>query len=173
MKVPSAAGHKLTTCFPWRMAFLFAVGVLLLGMSDALITMTVAHGNPAKNPTYLYPPIWPADWVFWVVWIVIYPCLGVATALIWQQHHTIPIRRAMVCFAVVLTVTLLFLPLSDVVQGNPIGLTLMDTSAFLLSYTLAWAYGRVTQMALWWLVPLLLWTPVTLLLKIWYWRLNF
>jgi translocator protein len=173
MIVPSTTDHQSTTRFPWRMALVFAVGVLLLGMGDALITMIIAHGNAAKNPTYLYPSIWPDDWVFWVVWIVIYPCLGVATALIWQRRHTIPIRRAIICFTALLAVTLLFLPLSDVVQGNPLGLTLMDASAFLLSYALAWAYGRVTRTALWWLVPLLLWTPVTLLLKIWYWHLNF
>ena len=170
--VPSVTNQKSALRFPWRMAFLFAAGVLLLGMTDAMITMLVAHGNPAKNPGYHYPPIWPADWVFWVVWIVIYPCLGVATALIWQRRQTFSIQHAMVCFVVLLAVTLLFLPLSDVVQGNPVGLTLMDTSAFLLSYALAWTYGRIARLTLWWLVPLLLWTPLTLLLKIWYWRLN-
>jgi benzodiazapine receptor len=173
MRVPLAANHKPTIRFSWRMALLLAVGILLLGMSDALLSMLFTHGNPAKNFLYRYPPIWPADWVFWVVWIVIYPCLGVATAFIWQHRHAVPIRRALICFVVLLAVTLLFLPLSAVVQGNPIGLTLMDASAFLLSYALAWVYGRVTRMALWWLVPLLLWTPVTLLLKIWYWHLNF
>ena len=169
---PSASHTPPTKRFPWQTTLMFAVGVLLLGMVDALVTMLVFQGNPAKNAIYRNPPIWPPDWVFWVVWIVIYPCLGVATALIWKQRFSVPVGRAIAFFVVLLSITLIFLPLSSAINGNPAGLTMMDTTAFLFAYATAWAYRRVTQNAVWWLVPLLIWTPVTLLLKIWYWHLN-
>jgi tryptophan-rich sensory protein len=70
--------------------------------------------------------------------------LGVATALIWQRRHIQAIRSAMICFVVLVVMTLLFLPLSIVVQGNPLGLLLMDICGLLLSLLLAWIYRRVT-----------------------------
>jgi tryptophan-rich sensory protein len=166
----SVTTHSLR--FPWRLAILFAIALLLIGMLDGRITLSAVHGNPAKNPLYLTPLIWPADWFFGLIWSIIYPCLGVATALIWQHRHLRAIRAAMACFVALVVMTLLFLPLSIVVQGNPLGLLLMDICGLLLSLLLAWAYRRVTPLALWWLTPLLLWMPVTLLLKVWYLSLN-
>ncbi len=170
MRISSVADHSLR--FPWRLALLFAIILMLIGTLDGRITFSVVHGNPAKNPLYLTPPIWPADWFFGLIWSIIYPCLGVATALIWQRRHMQTIRRAMICFVVLVVMTLLFLPLSIVVQGNPLGLLLMDICGLLLSLLLAWIYRRVAPLALWWLAPLLVWMSATLLLKIWYWFLN-
>jgi hypothetical protein len=37
----------------------------------------------------------------------------------------------------------------------------------LLAYTVAWVYSRYRKAAVWWLLPWLVWMPITLGIKLW------
>lgn len=66
----------------------------------------------------------------------------------------------------------LFLPIGNLSGGNPAILSLMDANGVVGSWIIFWLYTRYSKQSGWFLVPLLLWMPVTLLLKIWLWQLN-
>lgn len=46
-------------------------------------------------------------------------------------------------------------------------IAVMDATGVILAYMVAWAYARYARVAVWWLLPWLLWMPVTLAVKLW------
>lgn len=164
-----AGGHDGS---PRWAALVFAGGTLLAGMLAAgmsylLVPAAVGFGEGLEPP-----PVAPPDWAFWAVWVVIYPGLGVATWLVWRRRREADVRGPLALFALMLVGNLMFLPISNLTGGEPAVLTLMDANGFVSAYVLAWLYSRYDRATAWWLAPLLLWMPITTLLKVWLWVLN-
>lgn len=67
---------------------------------------------------------------------------------------------------------LLFLPVSGLVGGLPSVLTIMDLNGVVSVYVLAWLFSRYAPRAALWMLPYLIWMPLTSALKAWYWVLN-
>jgi translocator protein len=149
-------------------AFLFAGGTLALGYFAAWFSFTFIPSGPALT----LPPIYPPPWVFWAVWLVIYPCWGVATSLVWEQRHTADVKAVMALYFLTLISNTLFLPIANLSGGNPAVLSLMDANGVVSSWVIAWLYTRYTRAAGLWMLPLLIWMPITLALKIWLYLVN-
>lgn len=156
----------------WQTALLFAAGTLLSGMLSAAISFATAGTHSAATPAGILPFLWPPSWVFWAVWMVIYPCWGVATFLVWRRRHEADVRGALILYAINVIGALFFLPLSNLTANNPGVLTLLDANGLIGTCALAWLYSRYEKATLWWLLPYLIWMPLTLGLKAWLWVLN-
>ncbi len=156
---------------PW-LPYAFALGTLAVGMVSAVLSFMTAGAHSASNPAGVLPSLWPPAWVFWLVWIVIYPCAGVATWRVWRQRRQFDVRGALVLYGVDILGALFFLPLSNLTANSPAVLTLLDANGLLGTSALAWLYSRYEKAAVWWLLPFLVWMPLTLTLKAWLWILN-
>ncbi|MDJ0755157.1 MAG: tryptophan-rich sensory protein [Ardenticatenaceae bacterium] len=140
----------------------FAAGMLAIGMGVSFLAMTflpIDVFTPQNVPEFA-----SFGWIFWAVWIVIYPSLGVATYLIWKRRHVEDVTLPLLLFGVSLIQGFTFW-LSDTVRMT----TVIDGTGLLFSYTLAFVYYRHSKSAALWLLPLLIWMPITLILKIWLW----
>ncbi|MEO0520977.1 MAG: TspO/MBR family protein [Cyanobacteria bacterium P01_A01_bin.116] len=147
----------------------FALGTLLIGFAAAWIAFAVASPVPPyRQLPLLYPPLW----FFWAVWLIIYPCWGVATWLVWRKRCVSDVRGALALYIITLVGNTLFLPISNLSGGNPAILSLMDANGVLSSWITYWLYTRYSKWAGRFLLPLLFWMPLTLLLKLWLWQLN-
>lgn len=141
---------------PWGGAMLFAAGVLGLGLLAAALGMTY---RPTGGTTTGGPL--PA-WVFWAIWIVIYPGMGVATWLVWRQRERQPVRGALLLFGVALAQNLSFWLAPDLA-----GVAMVDLAGCALAYLVTCRYARIDRAAGWWLLPWLVWMPLTTALKLW------
>jgi benzodiazapine receptor len=140
----------------------FAIGVFSISMAIGFLAFSFL-------PTEIFtaqnvPAIEPIAWLFWAVWIVIYPSIGVATYLIWKRRTIEDVALPLLLFCVLLLQNLSFW-LSNTVRMT----TVIDATGLFLSYTLAYSYYRHSKAAALWLLPLLIWMPITLTIKIWLW----
>lgn len=150
-------------------AITFALGTLLIGFLAASAGFTfVPLVPPYRQLPFLYPPLW----FFWVVWLVIYPSWGVATWLVWRKRAVADVRGALALYVITLIGNTLFLPIGNLSGGNPAILSLMDANGVFSSWITFWLYTRYSKQARWFLLPLLIWMPLTFLLKVWLWQLN-
>jgi tryptophan-rich sensory protein len=155
-----------------RGAFAVAAGTVTLGMLSAGLSFAAAGDRTAATPAGVLPALWPPAWVFWAVWLVIYPAWGVATWRVWRRRGNRDVRGALVLYALNLLGALFFLPISTLTANNPAVLALMDANGFVATYALAWLYGQYDRAAVRWLLPYLIWMPLTTTLKTWFWMLN-
>ncbi|UBF28831.1 tryptophan-rich sensory protein [Kovacikia minuta CCNUW1] len=150
-------------------AIAFALGTLLLGFLAAWVGFTfVPPVPPYRQLPFLYPPLW----FFWAVWLVIYPSWGVATWLVSRKHAVADVRGVLALYVITLMGNTLFLPIGNLSGGNPAVLSLMDANGVFSSWVMFWLYTRYSKRAGWFLLPLLIWMPLTFLLKLWLWQLN-
>ena len=150
-------------------AVAFALGTLFIGFLAAWVGFTfVPAVPPYRHLPFLYPPLW----IFWAVWFVIYPAWGVATWLVWRKRNGADTRGVMVTYLLTLIGNTLFLPIGNLSGGNPAVLSLMDANGVISSWITLWLYTRYSKTAGWFLLPLIVWMPITFLLKIWLWQLN-
>lgn len=163
------APHKLSS--RWG-AVAFAGAILALGMLSAGLSFAVQPEAVGSRAPQVYPPIYPPDWAFWTVWLVIYPCWGVATWLVWQRRREMDLRNFWRYFAATFALNLAFMPISALTHGNPAVLAALDATGIVLLPLAAWMYGRYSRPALYWLLPKFIWGPITLGLKIWLTLLN-
>jgi len=158
---------------PWWTALIFGAGYLLLGMLDAGLSFAFAkYPATAIAPGAKLPPIWPPEWVFWSVWLVIYPGKGVAIWSVWRLRRKHKLQAFTWFVLLLLFMDLAFLPISALTNNNPAILSLMDASGIIFLPLTIWIYGRYSKTALLWLIPIFIWGPFTLFIKVWLWWLN-
>jgi len=150
-------------------AVVFALGTLTVGFVAAWIGFAfVPPVPPYRYLPFLYPP----PWAFWAIWLIIYPGWGLATWLVWRERYRADVRGVMALYIMTLIGNALFLPIGNLSGGNPAVLSLMDANGVIGSWFTYWLYTRYSKMAGWFLLPMVIWLPVTFLLKIWLWQLN-
>lgn len=101
-----------------------------------------------------------APWVFVVVWLVIYAGMGLAA---WQLKRDVSTGAEVplaVLVAGFLQTTLFWL--SDSLRAVAVA----DATGVLLAVTTVWVFSRYSRAAARWLLPWLVWMPITLILKI-------
>ena len=74
---------------------------------------------PGSLSPWHYPRPWPPPWVFWLVWIVIYPTWGFATYLVWQKRQESDVRGAIALFVLMFVSGLFFMPVASLSGHNP------------------------------------------------------
>lgn len=156
----------------WWIAGLFAGIFLTVGMVDAILSISFLWNGTIVRTDLKYPPIYPPTWAFWAVWLILYPTWGVATSLVWQKRHEVNLRSFYIFFGLYALANLAFLPLGGLASSNPVILSLMDASGIVFAPLSIWFYTRYSKTALYWLLPLVIWTPITLFFKVWLSFLN-
>ncbi|QHW00397.1 tryptophan-rich sensory protein [Spirosoma endbachense] len=146
----------------------FSIGTLGIGMLTAYLSFSLF---PFDN-TYRLPAIYPPQWMFWVFWLVLYPTMGLAAGYVWLQRNTFDIRGAMIYYVSILLTNVLFLPIANVSKGNPAIMTFMDINGVLTAVLLGWLFLRYSKRAFYYLLPLIIWMPVTTTFKILLWLAN-
>ncbi|MCB9764659.1 MAG: tryptophan-rich sensory protein [Alphaproteobacteria bacterium] len=136
----------------------------------AVLALLLGHGTGALALLWWGPPAGDtplAPWMFGAVWTVLYPCFGVGAATLWAHRgdgEAAPLALALGGCAA-LTV-LLWMPVACAAQ-DPAVTALMDALAWGVVWIAAWGYRRVSRAASAWLLPLVLWMPVTFGLSLW------
>ncbi len=78
----------------------------------------------------------------------------------------------MIFYASILLTNFMFLPIANVSNGNPAIMTFMDINGVLTAILLGWIFSRYSKPAFYWLLPLLVWMPITAMFKILLWLAN-
>ncbi len=138
---------------------LFALAMMAIGLLPGWLTFALDPHTPTRIGLGVVPV--PA-WVFTLVWVVAYPCMGVATWLVWRRRGEVDVAVPLAIFAAALVQTFSFW-FTQSVQMTAV----LDAIGVLLAYTVAWVYARYAPVAVWWLLPWLLWMPITLAIKLW------
>ncbi|WP_020603891.1 TspO/MBR family protein [Spirosoma spitsbergense] len=109
---------------------------------------------------------------FWVVWLILYPSMGLAAGHVWLKRKEADVRGPMIFYASILLTNFMFLPIANVSNGNPAIMTFMDINGVLTAILLGWIFSRYSKPAFYWLLPLLVWMPITAMFKILLWLAN-
>jgi tryptophan-rich sensory protein len=144
----------------WPRGVLFAVAAWLLGVAPGAAVFTLNH-RAADDIGLTAVPV-PA-WVFIAVWMVIYPCMGIAAWQLWTQRS----ERAADAFVPLAVLVAGFLQVhlfwfTDSLRSTAIA----DATGMLLAATTLWVFSRYSRTAARWLLPWAIWMPVTLAIKI-------
>ena len=147
---------------------LFSIGTLIIG----LLTAYVSFALFPLYRTYNLPKIYPPLWIFWLVWVILYPTMGLAAGQIWLKRREFDVRGAMIFYVSILLTNFMFLPIANASNGNPAIMTFMDVNGVVTSLLLGWIFSRYSKVAFYYLLPLILWMPVTAIFKIALWMNN-
>ncbi|WP_375448057.1 TspO/MBR family protein [uncultured Fibrella sp.] len=152
----------------WKVLSLFSIGTLIVGMLTAYVSFAVFP----LNRTYTLPAVYPPLWVFWLVWLILYPTMGLAAGHIWLKRREFDVRGAMTFYASILLTNFMFLPVANLSNGNPAVMTCMDINGVLTAGLLSWLFSRHSKQAFHCLLPLLIWMPITAIFKLLLWLAN-
>lgn len=147
-----------------RMAAIgFSLALLLLGMVGAFAGFLLVDPTApvVTLPSLLNLP----PWFRWMVWIVIYPALGVAVWQVWRCRDRQAARPALRYFAVYFLFNIAFVPLTSLLPGLWTAF-ILDVMGLVGALVLWWFFRRATVRATPWLLPLLIWLPITTINKI-------
>lgn len=137
-----------------RWAVVTVPAILLLGF---LSGRAVPVGS--DNPWYealAKPSVNPPDWVFPVVWSILYAMLGLALAMILNARGARGRGLAVALFAGQLVLNLIWTPLFF--GSHQVGLAVLDLAAMLvLAIAATFAFARIRKAAAWLMVPYLVW----------------
>ena len=158
MNVAFAAAHESASF--WPQGLLFACGALILGFVPPALTFALRKN--AADEIGLTAVSVPA-WVFVVVWLIIYPCLGIAA---WRLTLPGLVGRPEASVGLVLLAAAFLQTTSFWLTDSLRSTAVMDATGVLLSLTTAFALYTTDRSAAAWLIPWLVWMPITLTLKL-------
>lgn len=144
----------------WPLGLVFAAVPLLLGQIPGALTFSL-NPNAAVDIGLTEVPI-PA-WVFTVVWVIAFPSMGIAAWELWRRRHTF---QADVAVPLVLLAIGFMQSQSFWLTDSLRSTAIIDGTAVLLSGTTLWVFSRYTWKAARWLLPWVVWMPITLTIKI-------
>ena len=137
---------------------LFAVVALLVGFTPPA-TVFAVNPHAASDIGLTAVPV-PA-WVFVAVWSVIYPAIGVAAWHLWTRTTGSDRCVALAVLGAGFVQTTSFW-LTDSLRATAV----MDATGVLLAGTTLWVVSWFSSTAARWLVPWLVWMPITLGIKV-------
>lgn len=150
---------------PW----LALTGLLLICFAAA------AFGGmfmPGEWYASLKKPAWnPPGWVFGPVWTALYTMMAVAAWLVWKRGGFTVQRGPLTLFLVQLALNAVWTPLFFGLQWPGAAFAEIVLLWVAIGVTL-FAFGRVSQVAAWLLVPYLAWVSFAAALNFALWRLN-
>lgn len=154
---------------PWWMALVFAAGILALGMLAAAWGYWL--GSDYEQPV-VNPPIYPPDWFFWAIWLILYPLLGVSTWIVWCHRQEATAKTALIVFTIHFLANLSWVPVVHATRSTLVVPVLMDVFVDVFVFATAIVYWRASKLAFYWLIPYLIWNGFTTFIKIWRLLLN-
>jgi tryptophan-rich sensory protein len=153
----SCTADQSATSPTWSAA-LFALVPLIVGFIPP--GFVFALDSNAASSLGLSAVSIPA-WVFIGVWVVAYPCMGLAAWTIWRSRINtdacIPIAMLIACFLITLSFWL----------SNSLRMTAtLDAISLVLAWTMVWVFSKYARSAALYLLPWAIWMPVTLAFKL-------
>lgn len=153
---------------PFRAAT-FAVVCLAIGMAAA--GLGYALGS-VPDANVRRPPIYPQDWMFWGIWFVLYPTMGIAGYHLWRSRSLPGSGLAWRLFVLGFCVNLTWVPIVHLTHSPVAAPAVMDAITGAAFLPALWAIARNNRPAFTWCLPLLVWGVITGSLKIWQLELN-
>lgn len=152
-------------------ATLSALIALALGMGAAGFGYAVF--GPVNDAGLIDPPLWPRPWVFWAIWMVLYPTIGLAGAELWRAPtHNLGVSLARRLFVLKFSLGLAWVPIVQASGSRVVMPVVMDIVGLIVGMVAFWAVSRVSRHAAFWLTPGLVWGVMTTILKVWRLALN-
>lgn len=150
-----------------------AVGAIVL-LTSGMAAAGLGYGvfGPPQEAGIINPALWPPRWMFWAVWMLLYPATGVAGALLYETRQSPEGTRAWRWFVVSVVFALLWIPVVQASGSQLVAPVLMDLASGLAGLTAFLAARRASIPAFLWLVPINAWGIITTVLKIWRLLLN-
>lgn len=147
---------------------IFVIVVVALG---ALSSTVGSEGRDVWYPAIAHAPLTPPDWVFIVVWTVLYVAMATAAWLVWRRHGLQGARTALMLFALQLVFNLIWAPIFFGLQSTFLGfLFILPVAGLVAATTIAfftkeWRAGLL-------FVPYLAWVAFAAVIAWQTWRLN-
>ena len=147
-----------------------AVALLAIGMSAAGIGYGIF--GPPQEAGIINPVLWPPRWIFWAIWIVLYPATGVAGALLYETRRSREGARAWRWFVISIGFDLLWVPVVQSSGNQIVTPVVMDVFSGFAGLIAFFTASRASTLAFFWLIPINAWGMITTALKIWRLLLN-
>ncbi len=149
-----AAATKPRTTSRWWLALVFILGCQLVGALGAATTDT---GTSPWYATLNKPAFQPPGWLFGPVWITLYTMMGIAAWRVWERRERVAgASAALRLFFAQLFLNAIWTPVFFGAHRIGLALAILLALAVTLAFTLR-AFRPVDRVALWLLVPYLLW----------------
>ncbi|PFA66702.1 hypothetical protein CN378_13340 [Bacillus sp. AFS015802] len=148
---------ELTVKEKW-MGVLFSIGTLVVVMISAGLGFHFAPPNENLDTA-------PGESFFWVAWLIVIPTFGIATWLVWLKREEEDVRGAMVIFLWFILGIISFFPNTAVTEQSVLAIFISDVMGIIQSLIILWLYSRYSKVAIWWLLPLVIWFPITTFIK--------
>jgi tryptophan-rich sensory protein len=131
---------------------------LALCLGAALINGNVTYPEITTWYASLSKPSWtPPNWVFPVVWSVVYPLMGLSLWLLWDRSGDAPRKRsAVTLFLLQLALNATWSPIFFALHQTLAALAIVIALAVAIAATIMEAW-RAQRIAAWLLVPYLAW----------------
>ena len=138
---------------------------LLVGGADAALINSAVRG---WYPSLVLPPATPPDWVFPPVWAALCLTMGVAAWLVWRRAGaTRPLRL----WGWQLAASALWGPAFFGLHNPPLALAVILVMLALIVATMH-SFVRLNRIAVWLMLPYLLWSGFAAYLNAGFWWLN-
>ncbi len=138
----------------WRAAIVAVPLLLVLGGLSAKLS-----GSTEDNPWFqslTLPVFQPPGPVFGIAWSIFYTLMGIAVALVWAHKRAPGRALALGLFVLQLAINLSWSPTFFAAHLILPALVIIGV-LFGVAVTMTWAFGRVSRLAMWLMVPYLVW----------------
>ena len=138
----------------WRAVIVAVPLLLVLGGLSAKLSGSTEDNAWFQSLTL--PSLQPPGAVFGIAWSILYTLMGIAVALVWAHKRAPGRRLALGLFAVQLAINLSWSPTffaAHLILPALVVIALL----FAAAVSTTWAFGRVSRVAMWLMVPYLVW----------------
>ncbi|MBE6959310.1 MAG: tryptophan-rich sensory protein [Ruminococcaceae bacterium] len=131
----------------------------------------IRRGVEIYGLTAVKPPLSPPDWVFPVVWTILYALMGISAARVWLAEDSPAKRRSVSLFITQLVVNFFWPLFFFNLQAYGFALVWLIL-LWVLVFLLILNNRRVDMVASWLLIPYLIWLTFAVYLNIGVYLLN-
>ena len=150
---------------------MYAFWIGLSELVGLIAGFLIRYGVEIYSLTANKPPLSPPDWVFPVVWTILYALMGISAARVWLVEDTPAKSRSISLFIAQLAVNFFWPLFFFNLQAYGFALVWLIL-LWLLVFLLILNNRRVDMNASWLLVPYLIWLTFALYLNIGVFLLN-
>lgn len=153
---------------PWKPIIMWTIGAELTGFLAGWISL---EGTQLYAANAVKPPLSPPEWVFPVVWVLLYALMGIGAGLISSQPASQSKSRGLNLMVIQLVVNFFWPLLFFVAQAYGFSL-LWLLLLWILVLMMILEYRKVLPLAAWLQIPYLIWLTFAVYLNAGVWYLN-
>jgi benzodiazapine receptor len=142
---------------------------VITGLSGGFFSVGDIPGWYAK----LNKPAWnPPNWIFPPVWTTLYVMMGISLFLVWKSNVPRRVKKAaIVLFSVQLILN--FFWSFIFFKEHAMGWALAEIiTLWLMILITIFAFGKISSLAAWLLVPYISWVSFAIILNYTFWKMN-